>query len=190
MWAVCEANGRFRARAKEPQPTFAVQYSFLAECVSCSLSLESCWQPGSWRSDALPPRRRRLLTVCAELSYLQSPPLKALLTSLRSMPPSSSSFFRTRLPLHYAHSHPSCRQQPTKELLRLATCISMTSFQRVESTESRHLPNKRTYIASLEAGQWNPSLDLMARLAVALRVDLGDLVKGLQKKRGRSWRVH
>jgi transcriptional regulator with XRE-family HTH domain len=44
----------------------------------------------------------------------------------------------------------------------------------------------RTYIASLEAGQRNPSLDLMARLAVALRVDLGDLVRGLQKKRGRS----
>ena len=44
----------------------------------------------------------------------------------------------------------------------------------------------RSYIASLEAGQRNPSLDLMARLAVALRVDLGELVRGLQKKRGRS----
>ena len=44
----------------------------------------------------------------------------------------------------------------------------------------------RTYIASLEAGQRNPSLDLMARLAIALRVDLGDLVAGLQKKKGRS----
>jgi transcriptional regulator with XRE-family HTH domain len=44
----------------------------------------------------------------------------------------------------------------------------------------------RTYIASLEAGQRNPSLDLMARLAAALRVDLGDLVRGLQKKKGRS----
>ena len=44
----------------------------------------------------------------------------------------------------------------------------------------------RTYIASLEAGQRNPSLDLMARLAAALRVDLGDLVAGLQKKRGRT----
>ncbi len=38
----------------------------------------------------------------------------------------------------------------------------------------------RTYIASLEAGQRNPSLDLMARLATALDVDLGTLVKGLQ----------
>ena len=44
----------------------------------------------------------------------------------------------------------------------------------------------RTYIASLEAEQRNPSLDLMARLATALKVDLGDLVKGLQKKRGRG----
>ena len=44
----------------------------------------------------------------------------------------------------------------------------------------------RTYIASLEAGQRNPSLDLMARLAAALEVDLGTLVKGLQAKRGRT----
>ena len=44
----------------------------------------------------------------------------------------------------------------------------------------------RTYVASLEAGQRNPSLDLMARLANALRIDLGDLVHGLQKKRGRT----
>jgi transcriptional regulator with XRE-family HTH domain len=44
----------------------------------------------------------------------------------------------------------------------------------------------RTYIASLETGQRNPSLDLMARLATALRIDLGELVGGLQKKRGRS----
>lgn len=44
----------------------------------------------------------------------------------------------------------------------------------------------RTYIASLEAGRRNPSLDLMARLAIALNVDLGDLLAGLQKKRGRT----
>lgn len=44
----------------------------------------------------------------------------------------------------------------------------------------------RTYIASLEAGQRNPSLDLMARLAKALGIDLGELVKGLQTKKGRS----
>ena len=42
----------------------------------------------------------------------------------------------------------------------------------------------RSYIASLEAGQRNPSLDLMARLATALSVDLGDLVRGLHKKKG------
>jgi transcriptional regulator with XRE-family HTH domain len=44
----------------------------------------------------------------------------------------------------------------------------------------------RTYIASLEAGQRNPSLDLMARLAAALEIDLGTLVKGLQAVKGRS----
>jgi transcriptional regulator with XRE-family HTH domain len=44
----------------------------------------------------------------------------------------------------------------------------------------------RTYIASLEAGQRNPSLDVMARLALALKIDLGDLVAGLQKKKGRD----
>ncbi len=43
----------------------------------------------------------------------------------------------------------------------------------------------RTYIASLEAGRRNPSLDLMARLALALDVDLGAIVKGLQAKEGR-----
>ena len=44
----------------------------------------------------------------------------------------------------------------------------------------------RSYIASLEAGQRNPSLDLMARLARALGVDLADLVQELQKKKGRA----
>jgi transcriptional regulator with XRE-family HTH domain len=43
----------------------------------------------------------------------------------------------------------------------------------------------RTYIASLEAGRRNPSLDLMARLATALGVDLGELLAGLQGVSGR-----
>jgi len=43
----------------------------------------------------------------------------------------------------------------------------------------------RTYIASLEAGQRNPSLELVCRLAKALRVDAADLTEGLQRKRGR-----
>ena len=38
----------------------------------------------------------------------------------------------------------------------------------------------------LEARQRNPNLDLMARLAVALDIDLGTLVQVLQEKRGRS----
>jgi transcriptional regulator with XRE-family HTH domain len=44
----------------------------------------------------------------------------------------------------------------------------------------------RTYIASLETGRRNPSLDLMARLAAALEVNLGDLVDGLQAVSGRA----
>ena len=44
----------------------------------------------------------------------------------------------------------------------------------------------RTYIASLEVGRRNPSLDMMSRLAIALDVDLAELVKGLQAKMGRS----
>jgi transcriptional regulator with XRE-family HTH domain len=44
----------------------------------------------------------------------------------------------------------------------------------------------RTYIASLEAGRRNPSLDLMARLAGALGVDLSVLVRGLQGTPGRQ----
>ena len=43
----------------------------------------------------------------------------------------------------------------------------------------------RTYVASLEAGMRNPSLDLMARIAIALKIDLGELTAGLQAKRGR-----
>jgi transcriptional regulator with XRE-family HTH domain len=43
----------------------------------------------------------------------------------------------------------------------------------------------RTYVASLEAGMRNPSLDLMARIALALGVDLAELTAGLQAKKGR-----
>jgi len=43
----------------------------------------------------------------------------------------------------------------------------------------------RTYIASLEAGQRNPSLDLVCRIAKALGVNAADLTEGLQRKRGR-----
>ena len=44
----------------------------------------------------------------------------------------------------------------------------------------------RTYIGSLEAGERNPSLENIARLAVALGVDAADLVRGLQKLKGRG----
>jgi ribosome-binding protein aMBF1 (putative translation factor) len=44
----------------------------------------------------------------------------------------------------------------------------------------------RTYIASLEAGRRNPSLDLICRLARALDVDVGDLIAGLQARKGRD----
>ena len=44
----------------------------------------------------------------------------------------------------------------------------------------------RTYIASLEAGQRNPSLDMVARLALALKVDVAELVRGLQRLKGRA----
>ncbi|MBF6558248.1 MAG: helix-turn-helix transcriptional regulator [Acidimicrobiales bacterium] len=44
----------------------------------------------------------------------------------------------------------------------------------------------RTYIGSLEAGERNPSLENIARLAGALGVDAADLVRGLQKVKGRG----
>jgi transcriptional regulator with XRE-family HTH domain len=44
----------------------------------------------------------------------------------------------------------------------------------------------RTYIATVEAGRRNPSLDLIARLASALEVDAADLVRGLQAEDGRK----
>jgi transcriptional regulator with XRE-family HTH domain len=42
----------------------------------------------------------------------------------------------------------------------------------------------RTYIASLESGRRNPSLDLIARLAVAMKLDAGELVRGLERFKG------
>jgi transcriptional regulator with XRE-family HTH domain len=39
----------------------------------------------------------------------------------------------------------------------------------------------RAYIGSLEAGQRNPSLETVAKLAIALKVDAADLVRGLQR---------
>jgi transcriptional regulator with XRE-family HTH domain len=44
----------------------------------------------------------------------------------------------------------------------------------------------RSYVASLEAGARNPSLETIARLAIALRIDAADLVRGTQRKRGRQ----
>lgn len=43
----------------------------------------------------------------------------------------------------------------------------------------------RSYIAQLEGGRRNPSLDTLAKVAVALRCDLADLVRGAQNESGR-----
>ena len=43
----------------------------------------------------------------------------------------------------------------------------------------------RSYIGSLEAGERNPSLENICRLAKALKVDAADLVRGAQAKTGR-----
>ena len=43
-----------------------------------------------------------------------------------------------------------------------------------------------TYIGSLETGARNPSVDLLARLAKSLEMDLGDLLAGLQDLKGRG----
>ena len=48
-----------------------------------------------------------------------------------------------------------------------------------------HAHIHRSYIASLEAGRRNPSLDLISRLAAALRIDAAELVRGLQAVKGR-----
>jgi transcriptional regulator with XRE-family HTH domain len=44
----------------------------------------------------------------------------------------------------------------------------------------------RTYIGTLEAGERNPSLENVARLSLALGVDAADLVRGLQRLKGRD----
>ncbi|MEW6153907.1 MAG: helix-turn-helix transcriptional regulator [Actinomycetota bacterium] len=44
----------------------------------------------------------------------------------------------------------------------------------------------RTYIGSLESGQRNISLDNLCKLAKALEVDAGELVRGLQLLHGRD----
>jgi transcriptional regulator with XRE-family HTH domain len=43
-----------------------------------------------------------------------------------------------------------------------------------------------SYIGALESGTRNPSVDLVARLARALEIDLGVLFEGLQDFHGRS----
>ena len=43
-----------------------------------------------------------------------------------------------------------------------------------------------TYIGGLETGVRNPSIDLIARLAKAMDMDLGELVAGLQELPGRK----
>lgn len=43
-----------------------------------------------------------------------------------------------------------------------------------------------SYIGSLETGSRNPSVDLVARLAKALEMDLGRLLEGLQDFKGRG----
>lgn len=43
----------------------------------------------------------------------------------------------------------------------------------------------RTYIGSLEMGHRNPSLDTIARLALALDMDAAELVRGTQAESGR-----
>jgi transcriptional regulator with XRE-family HTH domain len=44
----------------------------------------------------------------------------------------------------------------------------------------------RTYIAQLESGMRNPSIETTAKLALALKVDMADLTSGLQKLAGRE----
>lgn len=44
----------------------------------------------------------------------------------------------------------------------------------------------RTYIASLEVGERNPSLETVVRLAIGLGVDASELVEGLQDISGRA----
>ena len=44
----------------------------------------------------------------------------------------------------------------------------------------------RTYIGSLESGRRNPSFDNLCRLAIALGVDVGELISGLHILEGRA----
>lgn len=44
----------------------------------------------------------------------------------------------------------------------------------------------RTYVGHLELGKGSPTLDTIVRIARALGVDAAELVKGLQKLKGRD----
>ena len=46
----------------------------------------------------------------------------------------------------------------------------------------------RTYVASVETGRRNPSLDIIGVFASALEVDAADLVRGVQDAGGRARR--
>jgi transcriptional regulator with XRE-family HTH domain len=45
---------------------------------------------------------------------------------------------------------------------------------------------QRAYIGQLETGMRSPGLETLAKLARALELDAADLVRGLQKLKGRS----
>jgi len=59
--------------------------------------------------------------------------------------------------------------------------LELTQAELAERAEMHY-----SYVGALESGVRNPSIDLVARLARALEIDLGDLVEGLQDLQGRS----
>ena len=71
---------------------------------------------------------------------------------------------------------PSPRQRELGQRVRDYRSILGYSQERLAHEASIN----RTYIATLEAGERNPSLDLLVRLAKALEVPLGELVDGLE----------
>ncbi len=78
---------------------------------------------------------------------------------------------------------------------RASSCVTLRRCDRVrarrqklgwsQETLALKAGINRTYIATLESGRRNPSLELIARLAAAMKVDAGDLVQGLERLKGR-----
>lgn len=77
---------------------------------------------------------------------------------------------------------PTCRQRALGDRVREHRQQRTLTQEDVAHLAGLH----RTYLTHVETGRVNPSLETLARLALALDCDLADLTQGLQDIPGRT----